>query len=64
MDILSGCAEDRLLMGMPAEAKLNIMLNLKSFLRQYVELSLTDGGSNWMHAVVQLGRKPKIGDPI
>ena len=60
-DILSGYAEHRLLMGMPAEAKLNIMLK-KSF-SSVRRVSLTDGGSNWMHAVVQLGRKPKIGDP-
>ena len=60
-DILSGYAEHRLLMGMPAEAKLNIMLK-KSF-SSIRRVSLTDGGSNWMHAVVQLGKKSKIGDP-
>ncbi|MDI1494900.1 MAG: 3-polyprenyl-4-hydroxybenzoate decarboxylase [Cenarchaeum symbiont of Oopsacas minuta] len=60
-DILSGYAEHRLLMGMPAESKLNIMLK-KSF-SVVRKVSLTDGGSNWMHAVVQLGRKAKLGEP-
>lgn len=54
-DILSGYAEHRLLMGMPIEAKLNRKLK-KSF-AQTKQVSLTGGGSNWLHAVVQIKKK-------
>jgi UbiD family decarboxylase len=54
-DILSGFSEHRLLMGMPIEAKLNRKLK-KSF-AQTRQVSLTSGGSNWLHAVVQVKKK-------
>ena len=53
-DILSGYGEARLLMGMPIESKLNGVLKKKfSQTRQVV---LTAGGSNWLHAVVQISK--------
>ena len=53
-DILSGYGEARLLMGMPIESKLNGILKKKfSQTRQVV---LTAGGSNWLHAVVQISK--------
>lgn len=54
-DILSGYSEHRLLMGMPIESKLNGALK-KSF-PQTVQVSMTKGGSNWLHAVVQIKKK-------
>jgi len=59
-DILSGYSEHRLLMGMPIEAKLNRKLK-KSFV-QTKQVSLTSGGSNWLHAVVQI-KKRKDSEP-
>ncbi len=59
-DILSGYSEHRLLMGMPIEAKLNRKLK-KSFL-QTKQVSMTSGGSNWLHAVVQI-KKRKDSEP-
>jgi UbiD family decarboxylase len=59
-DILSGYSEHRLLMGMPIEAKLNRKLK-KSF-AQTKQVSLTSGGSNWLHAVVQI-KKRKDSEP-
>ena len=59
-DILSGYSEHRLLMGMPIEAKLNRKLK-KSF-AQTKQVSLTSGGSNWLHAVVQV-KKRKDSEP-
>lgn len=52
-DVLSGYSEHRLLMGMPAESKLNI--ELKKRHPQVRRAVLTGGGSRWMHAVVQVG---------
>ena len=60
-DILSGYSEHRLLMGMPIEAKLN--RNVKHNVPQTVKVVLTDGGCNWLHAVVQISKKNK-NDPI
>ena len=54
-DILSGFSEHRLLMGMPIESKLNGVLK-KSF-SQIMNVSMTHGGCNWLHAVVQIKKK-------
>ncbi len=54
-DILSGYAEHRLLMGMPIEAKLN--KNLRQALPQIKKVVLSDGGCNWLHAIVQISKK-------
>lgn len=51
-DVLSGYSEHRLLMGMPAESKLNIELRRRH--RQVKRAVLTGGGSRWLHAVVQV----------
>ena len=59
-DILSGFAEHRLLMGMPIESKLNGILK-KSF-PETQKVSMTDGGCNWLHAVVQI-KKKKTSNP-
>ena len=53
-DILSGYGEARLLMGMPIEAKLNGILKKK--FKQTRQVVLTAGGSNWLHAVVQISK--------
>ena len=54
-DILSGYSEHRLLMGMPIEAKLNG--ELKKTFSQTRNVSMTNGGCNWLHAVVQIKKK-------
>jgi len=54
-DILSGYAEHRLLMGMPIEAKLN--RNVKQAVPQTQQVALTEGGCNWLHAVIQISKK-------
>lgn len=54
-DILSGYSEHRLLMGMPIEAKLN--RDLKKALPQTKQVVMSDGGCNWLHAVVQISKK-------
>lgn len=54
-DILAGFSEHRLLMGMPIESKLNGVLK-KSF-HQTKQVSMTNGGCNWLHAVVQIKKK-------
>lgn len=54
-DILSGYSEHRLLMGMPIEAKLNG--ELKKTFPQTRNVSMTNGGCNWLHAVVQIKKK-------
>ncbi|HET6517522.1 MAG TPA: UbiD family decarboxylase [Nitrosopumilaceae archaeon] len=59
-DILSGYSEHRLLMGMPIEAKLNG--ELKKRFPQTRNVSMTNGGCNWLHAVVQINKKNKT-DP-
>ncbi|MDE1829138.1 MAG: UbiD family decarboxylase [Thaumarchaeota archaeon] len=59
-DILSGYAEHRLLMGMPIEAKLN--KNLKQVMPRIRNVVLSDGGCNWLHAIVQISKK-KESDP-
>lgn len=59
-DILSGYSEHRLLMGMPIEAKLND--KLKKAFSQTIKVSMTNGGCNWLHAVVQIKKKTQA-DP-
>lgn len=59
-DILSGYTEHRLLMGMPIEAKLNG--ELKKAFSQTRNVSMTNGGCNWLHAVVQIKKKTQA-DP-
>ena len=54
-DVLSGYSEHRLLMGMPIEAKLN--RNLKKAYSQTRQVSMTNGGCNWLHAVVQIKKR-------
>lgn len=54
-DILSGFSEHRLLMGMPIESKLNG--ELKKTFPQTQKVSMTNGGCNWLHAVVQIKKK-------
>lgn len=54
-DILSGYLEHRLLMGMPIEAKLN--RELKKAFPQTKQVVMSDGGCNWLHAVVQICKK-------
>lgn len=54
-DILSGYSEHRLLMGMPIEAKLN--RDVKKTVPQTRQVVMTDGGCNWLHAVVQISKK-------
>jgi UbiD family decarboxylase len=54
-DVLSGFSEHRLLMGMPIESKLNG--ELKKFYPQTKRVSMTNGGCNWLHAVVQIKKK-------
>ena len=54
-DVLAGYAEHRLLMGMPIESKLNG--ELKKAFPQTRTVSMTNGGCNWLHAVVQIKKK-------
>lgn len=54
-DVLSGYSEHRLLMGMPIESKLNG--ELKEAFPQTRQVSMTNGGCNWLHAVVQIKKK-------
>lgn len=58
-DILSGYGEHRLLMGMPVESKINGALQGKN---GFVTASMTGGGCNWLHAVVQI-KKSHRNDP-
>jgi len=54
-DVLSGYSEHRLLMGMPIESKLNG--ELKKTFPQTQQVSMTNGGCNWLHAIVQIKKK-------
>jgi len=54
-DVLSGFSEHRLLMGMPIESKLNG--EIKKAFSQTRQVSMTNGGCNWLHAVVQIKKK-------
>jgi UbiD family decarboxylase len=57
-DVLSGYSEHRMLMGMPIEAKLN--RNLKKAFPETKQVSMTNGGCNWLHAVVQIKKRKDI----
>ncbi|MCA9827128.1 MAG: UbiD family decarboxylase [Nitrosopumilus sp.] len=59
-DVLSGYSEHRLLMGMPIESKLNG--ELKKAFPHISQVSMTNGGCNWLHAVVQI-KKKRESDP-
>ncbi|MFL6321464.1 MAG: UbiD family decarboxylase, partial [Nitrososphaeraceae archaeon] len=59
-DILPGFAEHRLLMGLPVEAK--IFHAVKNVVPTTKSVYLTDGGSNWLDAVIQI-RKRLEGEP-
>ncbi|MBI5146171.1 MAG: UbiD family decarboxylase [Thaumarchaeota archaeon] len=54
-DVLAGYSEHRLLMGMPIEAKLN--RDVKKIIPQTKQVVMTNGGCNWLHAVVQISKK-------
>jgi 2,5-furandicarboxylate decarboxylase 1 len=59
-DILPGFAEHRLLMGLPVEAK--IFQAVKNVVPTTIAVHLTDGGSNWLDAIIQI-RKRLEGEP-
>ena len=54
-DVLSGYSEHRLLMGMPIESKLNG--ELKKAFPQTQQVSMTMGGCNLLHVVLQIKKK-------
>src|SRR5581483_10599841 len=59
-DILPGYAEHRLLMGIPVEAKM--FDSIKNVVPTTQAVHLTDGGSNWLAAVIQI-KKRLEGEP-
>lgn len=59
-DILPGYAEHRLLMGLPVEAKM--FDYIKNVVPTTRAVHLTDGGSNWLAAVIQI-KKQLEGEP-
>ena len=59
-DILPGYGEHRLLMGLPIESKL--FHSVKDVVPGTRKVHLTDGGSNWLVAVIQI-RKRLEGEP-
>lgn len=59
-DILPGYAEHRLLMGLPVEAKM--FDYIKNVVPTTQAVHLTDGGSNWLAAVIQI-KKRLEGEP-
>ncbi|MER3408046.1 MAG: UbiD family decarboxylase [Nitrososphaera sp.] len=59
-DILPGYAEHRLLMGLPVEAKM--FDYVKNVVPTTQSVHLTDGGSNWLAAVIQI-KKRLEGEP-
>jgi UbiD family decarboxylase len=59
-DILPGYAEHRLLMGLPVEAKM--FDYIKNVVPTTQAVHLTDGGSNWLVAVIQI-KKRLEGEP-
>jgi UbiD family decarboxylase len=59
-DILPGYAEHRLLMGLPVEAKM--FDYVKNVVPTTQAVHLTDGGSNWLAAVIQI-KKRLEGEP-
>ena len=54
-DILPGYAEHRLLMSMPVEAK--VLQGVKNIVPTTKQVCLTDGGCNWLHAVIQIKKR-------
>lgn len=54
-DILPGYAEHRLLMGLPVEAKMFEWI--KNVVPTTNTVYLTDGGSNWLDAVIQISKR-------
>ena len=54
-DILPGFAEHRLLMGLPVEAKM--FEAIKNVVPTTKAVCLTNGGSNWLDAVVQIDKR-------
>jgi UbiD family decarboxylase len=59
-DILPGFSEHRLLMGLPIEAKM--FEAVKNVVPNTYAVYLTEGGSNWLDAVIQI-RKKLEGEP-
>lgn len=59
-DILPGFTEHRLLMGMPIESK--ILGYVKNTVSTTQKVHLTNGGSNWLNAVIQI-KKRLEGEP-
>ncbi|HEY6536011.1 MAG TPA: UbiD family decarboxylase [Candidatus Nitrosocosmicus sp.] len=59
-DILPGYTEHRLLMGLPIESK--IFGYVKNTVASTKKVHLTDGGSNWLNAVIQI-KKRLEGEP-
>jgi anhydromevalonate phosphate decarboxylase len=59
-DILPGYAEHRLLMGLPVESKMFEVI--KNVVPSTNTVHLTDGGSNWLDAVIQI-KKRLEGEP-
>ena len=59
-DILPGYGEHRLLMGLPIESKL--FKGVKDVVPSTNAVHLTDGGSNWLVAIIQI-RKKLEGEP-
>ncbi|MEM2759568.1 MAG: UbiD family decarboxylase [Nitrososphaerales archaeon] len=54
-DILPGYAEHRLLMSMPVEAK--VLQGVKNVVPTTRQVCLTNGGCNWLHAVIQIKKR-------
>jgi UbiD family decarboxylase len=54
-DILPGYTEHRLLMSMPVEAK--VLQGVKNVVPTTRQVCLTDGGCNWLHAVIQIRKR-------
>ena len=54
-DILPGYSEHRLLMGLPVESKM--MDHVKNVVPNTLQVLLTDGGSNWLTAIIQLKKR-------
>ncbi len=59
-DILPGFMEHRLLMGLPVESKM--LWGVKNVVPSTQSVVLTDGGCNWLHAVIQI-KKRLEGEP-
>ena len=59
-DILPGYSEHRLLMGLPVESKM--LDQVKNVVSGTSKVFLTDGGSNWLTAVVQIKKRVE-GEP-